>query len=124
MKYLRHLCYAFGSLRLNEITTWSLEKYKCERRECVSPAKVKRESSCLKHLFNKATEWGQADDNAVKGVKLFRKTPWERLLSPQEQEALLVACLLYGPTGGAHGTEDRRSVRRTLGVQVGEYRPH
>jgi len=48
----------FGALRLDSITSFTIEKYKKRRRdENASPATINRELATLSHLFNRAIEW-------------------------------------------------------------------
>src|SRR5437868_1640883 len=48
----------FGTMRLDAITSFTIEKYKKRRRdEKASPATINRELATLSHLFNRAIEW-------------------------------------------------------------------
>ncbi|MGQ9687890.1 MAG: tyrosine-type recombinase/integrase [Desulfobaccales bacterium] len=51
-----------------------MEKWKAERSKETGFTEVDRELACLKHMFNKAIEWGLMKGNSAKTVKLFRKT--------------------------------------------------
>ena len=46
----------------------------------------------LKHLFNKAIEWGFATANPVRQVKMFREEGRTRWLTQEEAQMLLAAC--------------------------------
>jgi len=83
----------FGSLFLFEITPQAVEEYKAKRlQEGVTPATINREVSCLKHIFNKAIEWGVVSKNPVKGVRLLKEPPGRiRYLEVDEVERLLTA---------------------------------
>ncbi|MFA5038418.1 MAG: site-specific integrase [Candidatus Omnitrophota bacterium] len=78
----------FGNRPLREITPFLVTEFKEKRtkeivtvREIdgkqiprfVSVATVNRELALLKHMFTKAIEWGKAQDNPVKRVKLFKE---------------------------------------------------
>lgn len=97
---LLHLVPFFGRYRLDEITRFLVDKYACERRRSpsrrgkpVSPATVNRELGVLKHMFNKAIEWGRAEHNPVRGLrKLKEDPPRQRVLSFEDEERLLRAC--------------------------------
>jgi hypothetical protein len=55
-----------------EIHPLLIERYKRERGERVSRRTVDIELACLKHVFTKAVEWGQAAENPVRKVRLFK----------------------------------------------------
>jgi len=90
----KHLLAAFGDRRLDGIAAWAVERYKKERRDAgAMPATVNREVACLRHMLNKAVEWGIARANPMRGVKLFREDNKRiRILSPEEEVRLLAAC--------------------------------
>ena len=78
---------------LHEITTMLVEKFKAERAKEVSPATVNRALACLKCMFNKAIEWGKAEHNPVKHVKLFKENNKRlRYLEKEEIVKLLSNC--------------------------------
>jgi len=57
------------------------------------PATVNRELACLRHMLNKAVDWGLARANPMRGVKLFREENQRtRILSEDEEARLLAAC--------------------------------
>ncbi|MDD4363432.1 MAG: site-specific integrase, partial [Atribacterota bacterium] len=68
-----------------------IEEYKTKRLQVgVSPATVNRELSCLRHLFNKAIEWGYLIKNPMQSVKLLKEPPGRtRYLRTEEIERLL-----------------------------------
>jgi integrase len=68
-----------------------IEEYKTDRIKLdVSPATVNRELSFLRHLFNKAIEWGYLMKNPMQGVKLLKEPPGRiRYLRIEEIERLL-----------------------------------
>lgn len=91
---------------LSEVTVKMIEDYKTERlrqiksvsvnsieKKYIKPSTINRELACLKHLFNKAIEWGYAKDNPVKKVKLFRENNSRvRYLEKEEIDELLNSC--------------------------------
>lgn len=91
--YLKKLTPVFGEKYLFEITPAMVEKYKAERSHKVSVAYVNRELACLKCMFNKAIDWGLAEENPVKRVKLFKENNTRtRFLEREEIERLLGCC--------------------------------
>jgi len=90
---LRILDAEFESKTIQEITTWQIEKYKASRKEKVNIATVNREMNVLKHLFNKAVEWGKLKESPAKRVKLFKGVTHRiRFLMPDEVSNLLSNC--------------------------------
>jgi len=90
---LNHLASFFATKYLDEISPLDIEEYKAERLKRVAPATVNRELACLKHMFNKAIEWGKADKNPALKVKLLREDNRRvRYLERDEIKALLDAC--------------------------------
>ena len=90
---LGHLKSFFGAKCLHEVAPLDVEKYKVERLERVAPATVNRELACLKHVFNKAIEWGKAKENPARKVKLLREENRRvRYLEKEETKALLETC--------------------------------
>ncbi|MFB3919255.1 MAG: tyrosine-type recombinase/integrase [Candidatus Velamenicoccus archaeovorus] len=78
----------FGDRPLCEITPLRVTEYKNKRSKDVAAVKkvdgvevkrfvsgptINRELALLKHMFTKAIEWGKAEDNPVKKVKLFKE---------------------------------------------------
>jgi integrase len=93
---------AFGDRRLSEIGYLDLETYR-NRRKLIptrtgrprTDATVNREMTTLKHMLNKAVEWGMLEINPFKkGSRLMLKENNHRLrfLSESEIEALLREC--------------------------------
>ena len=81
-------------------------KNKRETPKQVNVATVNRELCCLKTIFRKALDWGQAEENPTDTVKTHKETPKvPRLLEPKEIENFLQvlpehlralgACALY-----------------------------
>ena len=60
----------FGTMRLDAITSFTIEKYKKRRRdEKASPATINRELATLSHLFNRAIEWKWIERVSAKPTK-------------------------------------------------------
>jgi len=87
----KNLLPVFGDKYLIEIIPPMIEEYKTERlQEDVTPATINRELSCLRHLFNKAIEWGCLIKNPMQGVKLLKEPPGRtRYLKTEEIVKLL-----------------------------------
>jgi integrase len=100
---LKHLTPFFGRYRLDQISSFLVEKYICERRGSTSrrgkppaSATINRELQVLKHLFNKAIAWEKAEKNPVRGIRFLKEAPLiKRVLSEVEESALL-------PTAAPH----------------------
>lgn len=103
---LKVLNRAFGSLILHEITSHRIEQFKRERlagkwrghntkgsAKPIRPGTVNRELDCLRGILSKAVEWGKLLDSPCRKIKRLkvdnRRT---RILTPEEQEAILEAC--------------------------------
>jgi integrase len=93
---------AFGARRLSEISYLDLKTYRNRRKttptragKARTDATVNREISTLRHMLNKAVEWGMLETNPFnKGSRLMLKENNHRLrfLSEPEIETLLKAC--------------------------------
>ena len=93
---LKSLKAFFGGKYLYMITSLLVEEYKAKRVKEVSPATVNRELACIKHMFTMAIQWGKADKNPVKKVKLFRENNQRlRYLEREEAERLVHNCKGY-----------------------------
>jgi integrase/transposase-like protein len=93
---LLHLCAAFGSKRLDEISPFLMESYKAERKDAgAADATVNRELACLRNLYNMGMKWGWVRDNPVAAGKVskFRENNGrDRFVTLEEQAALLEHC--------------------------------
>jgi len=90
LKRLKHLAPFFTGKYLYMITPLLIEEYKAKRIKESSPATVNRELACLKHMFTIAIQWGKAEKNPVKKVKLFRENNQRvRYLEKEEIERLI-----------------------------------
>lgn len=84
----------FGTKRLDQITTWDVQRYAAKSAETIKKATVNRETSIMRRMFNLAIEWEQIEKNpaAAKGI-VFREPDRSIYpLSDAEQDALLLAC--------------------------------
>jgi site-specific recombinase XerD len=91
----------FGDRRLSEIGYLDLETYRNRRKATPTragkprtDATINRELSTLRHMLNKAVEWGMLEHNPLnKGSRLMLKENNHRLrfLTDSEIEALLRA---------------------------------
>lgn len=100
---LNNLKMFFGNNKQSSsFTVKEIEDYKAARlagdvrteRRAPNVATVNREVACLKHVFNKAIEWGYVRENPVRKVKLFKENNTRvRFLEPQERERLLPCCI-------------------------------
>lgn len=83
----------FGDLRLGEITSVHLEKYKTARLNEVSLSTVNRELATLKHMFGLAVKWGYLLADPAKEIKKVKEPPGRvRYLANDEIKALLQEC--------------------------------
>jgi integrase len=93
---------AFGWRRLSDISYLDMETYRNQRKATPtragkprSDATVNREMSTLRHILNKAVEWGMLETSPfAKGSRLMLKENNHRLrfLNDSEIETLLRAC--------------------------------
>jgi integrase len=90
--YNNHLAERFDNKRLNEISTFDLEKMKSDLlKEKMAPASVKHCLVLFRQMFNKALVWGMySGTNPIKGVKIpSPQNQRERFLSYEEADHLL-----------------------------------
>ncbi|MFQ5907159.1 MAG: tyrosine-type recombinase/integrase, partial [bacterium] len=95
---LNWLTATFGDQYLSTITRRRIEQYMRERIEkgTVKGATVNRELACVRHMLNKAVEWGYLNENPAKGIKMFKESPGRvRFLEPAEIDKLLKECPPY-----------------------------
>lgn len=88
---IKHLSAYFKKHTLTSITPDLIERYKAKRKEAeAAPATINRELTCLKGIFTKAIEWGKAETNPVKKVKLLKElNQKERILTDKEMKRLI-----------------------------------
>jgi len=90
---LNQLLVVFGSSKLTEITTRTVERFQINRSAKVSPATVNRDMETLKHMLKKAMDWGYLKMNPAQRVKPLKTPPSRiRFLSLEERELLLAEC--------------------------------
>lgn len=93
-RYSNHLQARLGDKRLDEITSFDLERLKSELTKSeLAPATVKHSLVLIRQIFNKGVSWGLYKGlNPVKGVKLPQlQNECERFLSYDEANTLLSA---------------------------------
>lgn len=90
----RRLRAAFGPLKLSQMTPFRIEGYKHERKsQGCKPATMNRELALLRHLFNRAIDWGYARNNPLEKVRFFRENNERvRFLTDEEKSRYLRAC--------------------------------
>lgn len=80
----------FKGKYLSGIKPQDIEAFKAERIKTVQPATVNRDLACLRHMFNKAIQWGYLSSSPMKGIKLLKEPPGRlRFLSKEEATRLL-----------------------------------
>ena len=80
----------FKGKYLTDIKPQDIESYKEERSKNLKPASVNRDLACLRHMLNKAIQWGYLLSNPMKGIKLLKEPPGRlRFLSEEEIKRLL-----------------------------------
>src|SRR5437868_12743448 len=62
-----------GSKPLGQITRAELETWQRETRLRCKPSTVNRELGRLRHMFNRAVDWGLLEENPMKGLKFLRE---------------------------------------------------
>jgi integrase len=90
--YQNHLAERFDNKRLNEISSFDLERMKSELlKKGLAPASVKHCLVLFRQMVNKANAWGlYSGENPIKGVKLpSLQNQRERFLSYEEADRLL-----------------------------------
>jgi len=70
---IKRLTQFFTDQYLYSITPKAIETYKNQRLDKVKPATVNRELACLRHMLNKATQWGYIRVSPMKGVQLLKE---------------------------------------------------
>lgn len=90
---IKNLLREFSGTLISDVTSYALESYMNKRKNVVEPATVNREIACMKHMFNKAVEWGYLGSNKLKAVKRFKEPPARvRYFNDEENENLLRCC--------------------------------
>ncbi len=116
--YEKHLKGRLGKKRLNEISSFDLERLKSELgKKELSPASVKHCLVLVREIFNKALQWGRYKGaNPVKGVKLpTLSNRRERFLSHEEADKLLTELKTVSPS-----VHDQALLSLHCGLRAGE----
>ena len=81
-----HIDGSFPGLYIDEITPAQVLKWFVERTDNAGPGGANRVHAIMRHMFNKAEEWGMRPEgsNPCVGIKLNRGKVFERYLSEQE----------------------------------------
>ena len=76
----------FHSRKMISITRAEVERMHLELRDRISLHTANRTMALLKHMYNKAIEWGypRRHENPTIGVKMFKELPRKRFLQPDE----------------------------------------
>lgn len=83
----------FKDRRLDDISSFDLERYKKARVAAGAPVGVNRELTVLSTLYRKMMEWGKATENPVSKVKRVQEPEGRtRWLNVEELGRLLAAC--------------------------------
>jgi integrase len=83
-----------GSKPLGQITRAELETWQREMRLKCKPSTVNRELGRLRHMFNRAVDWGMLEESPMEGLKFLRENnARQRYLSLEECERLIQACI-------------------------------
>jgi integrase len=91
-RYTKHIKGYFAKRRLNEITSFDIERFKSDlSKKGLSPASVKHCLVIIREIFNKAKAWNlYKGENPIKGVKMpVLQNQRERFLSYEEADNLL-----------------------------------
>jgi integrase len=92
IRYRQHLAPVFDRKRLNEISTFDLERLKADlSKKGLAPGSVKHCLALFRQMLNKAILWGMYQgDNPIKGVKMpVLQNQRERFLTYEEADFLL-----------------------------------
>jgi integrase len=117
-RYKNHLKDSLGKKRLNDISSFELERLKSHlTKKELAPATVKHCLVLVREIFNKAVEWGKYQgQNPVKGVKLpTLSNRRERFLSYDEADKLLKELAKVSQT-----THDQALISLHCGLRAGE----
>ena len=97
---LKPLIKFFGGKCFAAITPLMVQEYISLRKkgelriskETISTSTINRELACLKHMFTMAIQWGKAEVNPVKKVKLFKENNQRVRYLEREEAGRLVEC--------------------------------
>lgn len=82
----------WNTKRLDKVLRTDLETYFRERERVAKPGTLERERRLLKRLFQAACDDGLILVNPVKGVRRFHAEARTRVLTPEEEAAILAVC--------------------------------
>lgn len=84
----------FKDYYLNDISVEMIENYKIKRSNEIKPATVNKELTAIKHVFDKAMQWGYVvKENPLAKVKKLKVSQKKfRYLSLEEIESVLPNC--------------------------------
>jgi integrase len=88
----------FSGMDISKISKKDVIDYKIKRREHykkgsktkISPKTVNRELACIRHMFNKAIDWGLIKVNPIARIKLYKEEKRERVILTREEADLLI----------------------------------
>jgi len=104
----------FMGLKLQDINTWQVEKWRSNKLKAAKPATVNRDIDPLRACLNKAVAWGLIDKNPMAGIKRKKvDNAITRFLSDAEESALRQALDLRqdGHRQARNSANDWRLVR-------------
>jgi integrase len=82
----------FKRKRIDEVTSWDVERFKAARVKQVTKSTVNRELAVVKRLFTLAVDWNLVEKNPVKKVAMYRiEEKVMRVLSHEEEQKLIDA---------------------------------
>jgi integrase len=112
----KHLQPAFNCY-LYKISKKQITEYIEKRSQEVAPATVNQEIKRLRHMLNKAIEWGYIRENPCKGIKNMKEPSGRiRYLSHDEMEKLLKACDVSSLKENPHN--DGRTFSKIISVYL------
>lgn len=89
--YIKHLGKYFNEMKLHQMTSHYIEKYKVERRNHVKESTVNRELSWLRRMFNLGIKWGKVTVNPMKEVRFYHEEMTRKRVLMQEEEIKLLS---------------------------------
>jgi len=89
----------FGSMRLDAISGFTIERYKKQRLDhAAAPATVNRELATLSHLFNRAVDWKWLDRLPARPAKFTESAGRIIALDDHQCDALMTAAIASADT--------------------------
>ena len=100
-----HVLPIFGDRRLDEITTFDVQKFHNQKKETLCPATANRIVETMRRAYNLAMQWGLVEKNPVSGIRFHQENnkrhrylsgdELKRFLQALESEANQVAADLF-----------------------------